>query len=93
MLEKFNQPTNEAMILPLEWELYSFFQGPGIYYSTDSDTNNIFIYGSDPSMKPHLYGYRLGSAEEVDKLKKLNEKKEIIFLYLYANIFVNSFFS
>jgi hypothetical protein len=34
------------------------------------DTGKIRQYGSGPSMMPHIYGYRLGTKEEVDVFKK-----------------------
>jgi hypothetical protein len=51
---------------PIEWDLYDFFQGPGIYYHSDEKPEKTSYYGSGSSMKPHIYGYRLGTEEEID---------------------------
>lgn len=57
------EPTND-------WQLYWFFRAPGIYHRSDTDSRKIFYYKSDPLMKADVYGYRLGTREEVQELKK-----------------------
>ncbi len=76
MLNESNQPTAEKMNSVIEWDLYEFFQAPGIYYESDDGTRKKCYYGSGPSMRPDLYGYRLGTREEVDKFEKLKQKKK-----------------
>jgi hypothetical protein len=65
MLLKSKQRGNEIITSPNEWNLYEFFQAPGIYYYSDDTTLKLSYYGSGESMKPHIYGYRLGTEEEV----------------------------
>lgn len=60
----------------IHWDLYEFFRAPGIYYHLVGDTGKIRQYGSGPSMMPHIYGYRLGTKEEVDVFKKFRGDKE-----------------
>jgi hypothetical protein len=76
MLKKSNQITDEAMNSPVEWNLYEFFRGPGIWYYSQGNTGKICYYGLGPSMRSDLYGYRRGLVEEVDRLNKLIEKKK-----------------
>ncbi len=76
MLEDLRRPHTDELPSPIEWELYEFFRAPGIYYYSDNDTGNIRYYGSHSSMMSHLYGYRLGTKEEVNVFRKLNQKEE-----------------
>ena len=77
MLEDLRQPQTDELPSPIEWELYEFFRAPGIYYyHSDNDTGKIRYYGSHSSMKSYLYGYRLGTKEEVNVFRKLYEKEE-----------------
>ncbi|CAF3238270.1 unnamed protein product [Rotaria socialis] len=62
--------------LPKTWNLYEFFRAPGIYYYSNDDTGRVSYYGADISMITDLYGYRLGTQEEVQVLKKLNQKNK-----------------
>ncbi|CAF3339053.1 unnamed protein product, partial [Rotaria sp. Silwood2] len=75
MLEDSQHTNDSQNTLPIEWNLYDFFRAPGIYYrpDDDNDVEKILYYGSDPSMMPNIYGYRLGTLEEVHVLKKLNQ--------------------
>lgn len=64
----------EGTNLFIEWKLYGFFRAPGIYYYTDTDTGKIRYYDSGPLMMSNIYGYRLGTKEEVDILRKLQKE-------------------
>ena len=69
MLGKSKKANNENQSPSIEWDLYDFFQGPGIYYHSNDKSEKISYYGSGSSMKPHIYGYRLGTEEEIDVLQ------------------------
>ncbi len=69
-----NQLTTKMVNGVIEWDLYEFFRAPGIYYYVDGDVKEK--YDSGPSMRPDLYGYRLGTEEEVDRIEELRQKKK-----------------
>ena len=70
MLRKSKVVSLDEDISSIEWDLYAFFQAPGIFYHSDADPRKTHFYRSGPSMLPDKYGYRLGTKEEVDLLKK-----------------------
>ena len=76
MLEASGQPLPNKDDLPIKWNLYEFFRAPGIYYYSDHDPRKIHYYNSDPLMMPHIYGYRLGTREEVDIFKRLDRTSQ-----------------
>jgi hypothetical protein len=78
MLEESQVSTDDMIAAAIEWDLYDFFRAPGIYYYSDDGTGKIRYYGSGPSMKHEIYGYRLGTREEVDVFKRLNQNKEFV---------------
>ena len=69
MLGKSRKPVNQTANASIEWDLYEFFRAPGIYYYSDGALQQWSRFGSGPSMKPKIYGYRLGTREEVDVFK------------------------
>jgi hypothetical protein len=71
MLKNSQSSDKNETISPIEWNLYAFFRAPGIYYYADNDTGKIRYYDSGPSMMSNIYGYRLGTKEEVDVFKIL----------------------
>ena len=76
MLEELEQPLPDEDDLPIKWNLYEFFHAPGIYYYSDYGIGKIHYYSSHPLMMPHIYGYRLGSREEVDLFKRLDQTNQ-----------------
>jgi hypothetical protein len=76
MLKNSQLLSRDAITPSIEWNLYSFFRAPGIYYHSDNDTGKIHHYHSGPSMIPDIYGYRLGTKEEVDVFKRLKPEEE-----------------
>jgi hypothetical protein len=76
MLEDLRGPYTDELPAIIEWDLYEFFRAPGVYYYSDHDKDKIRYYGADPSMMTHMYGYRLGTPEEVHELKNSNQKEE-----------------
>ncbi len=71
MLKKSHVADIDDAITSIEWDLYAFFVAPGIFYHSDEDARKIHYYGSAPWMISDKYGYRLGTKEEVDVMKKL----------------------
>jgi len=76
MLKDSQLLNSDAIAPPIEWNLYAFFRAPGIYYHSDNDTGKIYYYNSGPLMIPDIYGYRLGTKEEVDVFKRLEPEEE-----------------
>jgi hypothetical protein len=65
MLGRSKKIIDENKSPPIEWDLYDFFQAPGIYYYSDETPDKVSYFGEAPSMRPSLYGYRLGTDEEI----------------------------
>ncbi len=76
MLKESRAPNADENHTSISWDFYEFFRAPGIYYHPNGDNGKISHYGSGPSMVSQKYGYRLGTKEEVDVLKKLKGDKE-----------------
>ncbi|CAF1085516.1 unnamed protein product [Rotaria sordida] len=76
ILKDSQQTIPDENTLPIEWNLYDLFRAPGIYYHSDGDIGKIRYYGSDPLMMPDIYGYRLGTREEVHVFKKLHQENK-----------------
>ncbi|CAF3754531.1 unnamed protein product, partial [Rotaria sp. Silwood1] len=76
MLEDSQQTINKENISSIKWNLYEFFRAPGIYYHSDGDIGPILYYGTNSLMIPDIYGYRLGTLEEVNVIKKLNQENK-----------------
>ena len=54
---------------PIIWDLHEFYRAPGIYYYSNGDKGQIYYDNPAPFMHPDVYGYRLGTREEIDSLK------------------------
>ena len=78
MLERAHVPTEDMIALAIEWDLYDFFRGPGIYFHSDDGARKHRYYGTAEFMKPNVYGYRLGTREEVDVLRTINKNKQLV---------------
>ncbi len=76
MLKNSQLSNTDEINTPIEWNLYAFFRAPGIYYYSENDTGKIRYYGSGPLMMPDIYGYRLGTKEEVDVFKRLTSEEK-----------------
>lgn len=70
MLKRSKVADADDTISSIEWDVHSFFLAPGIYYRPDGEAGKVRHYGLGPSMVPEKYGYRLGTKEEVDVIKK-----------------------
>lgn len=73
ILKKTDLANSNFQELPDEWHLHAFFRSPGIYHRSDHDSGKIHFYHSGPSMQANAYGYRLGTREEVNVFKRLND--------------------
>lgn len=74
MLKKSRVTNVDASIGTIEWDVYSFYHAPGIFYRPDDENGKTHFFRSGPSMMPDKYGYRLGTKEEVDLLKSMKAK-------------------
>lgn len=69
--ESESNNTNEM----IRWDLYEFFRAPGIYCEGNEEKPTTYFYASGPSMKAKIYGYRLGTPEEIDTIRMKSSKK------------------
>lgn len=74
MLKKSRVANVDETIASIEWDVYSFFHAPGIFYRPDGENGKTHFFRSGPLMMPDKYGYRLGTKEEVDLLKNTKPK-------------------
>ena len=75
MLQQASEAETNLPSRTIEWNLYDFFRAPGIYYETIDGKTATYFYGSGPSMQADMYGYRLGTPEEIDTMRKKFSKK------------------
>lgn len=75
MLQELSESEAGAIPSKIEWDLYEFFQAPGIYYEKNGELSEAHFYNSGPSMRADIYGYRLGTPEEIETIRMKSSKK------------------